>query len=99
MKTKLCSLLVVLAIAAPHAAAANKDMVALQTMVQALQTQLQQLQQSIDERMGVMKNLVEASTDNVNKMSVSVNNLQEALNRQLQQQQQTTTGKVDQVSA
>jgi tol-pal system protein YbgF len=73
-------------------------MVALQTMVQNLQTQLQQLQQSIDERMGVMKNLVEQSADNVNKMAVSVNNLQAALDKQLQQQQQATGTKVDQLS-
>jgi len=100
MKTRTITLLLILgfALAAPRSFAANKDMVALQTMMQNLQTQLQQLQQSIDERMGVMKNLVEQSADNVNKMSVTVNNLQVALDKQLQQQQQTTGAKVDQVS-
>ncbi|HKD90723.1 MAG TPA: tol-pal system protein YbgF [Terriglobales bacterium] len=100
MKTRTITLLLVLgfALAAPRSFAANKDMVALQTMVQNLQTQMQQLQQSIDERMGVMKNLVEQSADNVNKMAVTVNNLQAALDKQLQQQQQTTGAKVDQVS-
>ena len=46
MKTRTfaVALLVLLASAAPRSFAANKDMVALQTMVQNLQTQLQQLQ-------------------------------------------------------
>lgn len=100
MKTRIFTFAVVLVLAAvaPPTYAANKDMVALQTMVQNLQTQLQQLQQSIDERMGVMKNLVEQSADNVNKMATSVNNLQATLDRQLQQQQQATGSKVDQIS-
>lgn len=102
MKSKICSLVLVfvfaLALAVAPAHAANKDMVALQTMVQQLSAQLQQLQQSVDERLGVMKSLVEQSTDNVNKMAINVGNLQEALNRTLQQQGQTTGGKVDQVS-
>lgn len=100
MKTRIFAILFALSLTfSPGAFAANKDMVALQTMVQALQTQLQQLQQSIDERMGVMKNLVEQSTDNVNKMAVTVNNLQTALDRQIQVQSQTTSGKVDQLSS
>jgi tol-pal system protein YbgF len=94
----LAAILTVCAIA-PRSFAANKDMIALQTMVQNLQTQLQQLQQSIDERMGVMKNLVEQSADNVNKMATGVNNLQATIDRQLQQQQQATGGKVDQLSS
>lgn len=100
MKTRTFTIVLALLIAAaaPPTFAANKDMVALQTMVQNLQTQLQQLQQSIDERMGVMKNLVEQSADNVNKMATSVNNLQVTLDRQLQQQQQATGTKVDQIS-
>src|SRR5947208_5399180 len=104
MKNKLFLVLAAMALifaAAPPAplSAANKDMIALQTMVQNLQTQLQQMQQSIDERMGVMKNLVEQSADNVNKMGTSVNNLQATIDRQLQQQQQATGGKVDQLSS
>src|SRR5947209_5090051 len=100
MKTRTFTLaLLIIAGVAPRSFAANKNMIALQTMVQNLQTQLQQMQQSLDERMGVMKNLVEQSADNVNKMAGSVNNLQAALDRQLQQQQQTTGGKVDQLSS
>src|ERR1039458_8284106 len=43
------------------AAAANKDMIQLQTQVQALQDQVARMQQSIDMNMGVMKNLIEQS--------------------------------------
>ena len=51
----------------------SKEIVQLQTQVQALQDQMMQMRQSFDERMGVMKNLVEQSTDNVNKVSSAVN--------------------------
>ena len=43
----------------------NKDMVQLQTQVQQLQEQMTAMQRSFDERMGVMKNLVEQDTDAV----------------------------------
>src|SRR5436305_8745350 len=74
--------------------AANKDMIQLQTQVQALQEQMARMQQAFDERMGVMRNLVEQTTDNVNKMSVSVDNL----NKSLQQQNADAAGRLDQVS-
>ncbi|MFL6299462.1 MAG: tetratricopeptide repeat protein [Terriglobales bacterium] len=74
--------------------AANKDMIQLQTQVQALQEQMARMQQSFDERMGVMRNLVEQTTDNINKMSVSVDNL----NKSLQQQNADAAGRLDQVS-
>ena len=83
----------------PSASAASKEIVQLQTMVQNLQDQLQHMQQSIDERMGVMKDLVQQSTDNVNKMGVAVTNLQTTLNQQIQQQTKDSGAKVDQVSA
>src|SRR5256885_2445905 len=75
--------------------AANKDMIQLQTQVQALQEQMARMQQSFDERMGVMKNLVEQTTDNINKMSVSV----DTLNKSLQQQNADAAGRLDQVSS
>ena len=83
----------------PSASAANKEIVQLQTMVQNLQDQLQHMQQSLDERMGVMKDLVQQSTDNVNKMSAALNTLQSTMNQQLQQQSKDSGAKVDQVSA
>jgi tol-pal system protein YbgF len=52
------------------------------------------MQQSFDERMGVMRNLVEQSTDNVNKLSESVQTMQKSL----QQQNADSQAKIDQVS-
>jgi TolA-binding protein len=74
--------------------AVNKDMVQLQTQVQQLMDAVARLQQSNDERMGVMKDLVQQSSDAVNKMSVNV----DALHRQIQTQQEAQGVKIDQVS-
>src|SRR5271157_92717 len=69
-------------------------MIQLQTQVQTLSDQVARLQQSTDERMGVMRNLVEQSADSVNKMSVAVNELQQ----KTQTQSADTSGKLDQIS-
>src|SRR5437016_13102985 len=74
--------------------AVSKEMVQLQTQVQGLQDQMSRMQQAFDERMGVMKNLIDQSTDNINKMTVAVDSLQ----KNLQQQNTDSAGKVDQVS-
>jgi tol-pal system protein YbgF len=68
-----------LPLASPHAFAVSKEMVQLQTQVQQLQDMVQHLQTSNDERMGVIVNLVQQNTDNVNRMMGAVNNLQNAL--------------------
>src|SRR5713101_6349957 len=97
MKNRIViSLLVIAAIAAFRLPAepANKDMVQLQTQVQQLQDQMARMQQSFDERMGVMRNLIEQSTDNVNKMSIAVDTLQ----KNLTQQNTDNSAKMDQVS-
>ena len=74
--------------------AANKDIVQLQTQVQQLQDQMTQMKQSFDERMGVMKNLIEQNTDTANKVTTAINQLQNSLNKQ----QQDRAGQVDQIS-
>src|SRR4029077_13797735 len=74
--------------------AANKDMVQLQTQVQQLQEQMTAMKTSFDERMGVMKNLVEQNTDASNKSTAAINALQQTL----QKQQGDSAGKVDQLS-
>jgi tol-pal system protein YbgF len=74
--------------------AANKDMIQLQTQVQALQDQVARMQQSIDMNMGVMKNLVEQSADSVNKMNSAVNDLQQ----KMQAQGTDANGRLEQVS-
>ena len=74
--------------------AVSKEMIQLQTQVQTLSDQVARLQQSMDERMGVMRNLVEQSADSVNKMSVTVNDMQ-----QKSQAESTDNSKLDQVSS
>ena len=73
---------------------ANKDMVQLQTQVQQLQEQMTAMQRAFDERMGVMKNLVEQDTDAVNKVAGALNGLQTTL----QKQQADGGSKTDQLS-
>ena len=54
-------------------------MVQLQTQVQQLQDMVQHLQTSNDERMGVIVNLVQQNTDNVNKLMAAMGALQVTL--------------------
>lgn len=88
------ALLALFTLAAPPAHAVNKDMIQLQTQVQQLQDAVARLQQSNDERMGVMKDLVQQSADSVNKMSGAV----DALQLQMKNQQEAQGAKIDQVS-
>lgn len=64
---------------ATPARAENKDMVRLQAQVQALADAVARLQQSNDERMGVLKDLVQQTADSVNKMTATVTNLQQQM--------------------
>jgi len=79
----------------PTAFGANKDMVALQTQVQALQDQLARLQQANDERFGAMRSLLEQNTDTINRVANSL----DAISHSLQTATADQGGKVDQVSA
>lgn len=76
----VCAALLVTA--ASPAFAVNRDMVQLQTQVQQLQEAVAHLQQSNDERMGVLRDLVQQSADSVNKMSLAVESLHQKLNAQ-----------------
>src|SRR5215469_5610237 len=78
----------------PASAGTKEQLIQLQTTVQLLQDNMVRMQQSFDERMGVMKDLITQQTDNVNRMSAAVDNLQKTL----QQQTADSSGKVDQVS-
>jgi len=74
--------------------AVNRDLIQLQTQVQQLQDQMTHMQQSFDERMGVMKSLLDQNTDNINKATAAITSLQTSL-----QKQQTDSGThVDQLS-
>lgn len=97
MKTRRIRTLIAFAtflLAVTPAWGVSKEIVQLQTQVDALQQQMAQMKQSFDERMGVMQHLIEQSTDNVNKVAASIADLQGSL-----QKQQTDSGsRVEQVS-
>jgi tol-pal system protein YbgF len=88
------ALFVILWLSVAPAFGANKEMIQLQTQVQQLQEQMTGMQRSFDERMGVMRNLIEKDTDSVNKVAAALNNLQQTL----QTQQQGEGSKADQIS-
>jgi tol-pal system protein YbgF len=74
--------------------AVNRELVELQTQVQQLQDQITNLKQSLDERMGVIKNLMDQNTDSINKVTTAITNMQVTL----QKQQSDTNNHVDQLS-
>src|SRR5215470_18749536 len=90
----ILALFLTLWIALAPAYGANKEMVQLQTQVQQLQEQMTAMKTSFDERMGVMKNLVEQNTDVANKLNTSIKDLQTAITKS----QQDRAGQVDQIS-
>jgi len=92
--TALVVLIMMVAAPVTPAFAVSKEMVQLQTQVQDLADRMARMQQSFDERMGIMRNLVEQSTDNVNKLTESMQTLQKGL----QQQNTDSQTKIDQIS-
>jgi tol-pal system protein YbgF len=86
MTLRRCSILIALLstlwLAVTPAWGASKEMIQLQTQVQQLQEQMTAMQRSFDERMGVMKNLVEQDTDAINKVTVALTTLQATLQKQ-----------------
>ena len=74
--------------------AVSKEIIQLQTQVQALTDQMARMQQSFDERMGVMRNLIEQSTDSMNKLASGM----DAVQKSMQQQSGDTEGRVEQLS-
>ena len=90
----LLSLALLLTIWIAPAYGASKEIIELQTQVTQLQQQMTTMMRSFDERMGVMKNLLEHNTDAANKVTAAINELQASLNKQ----QQDRAGGVDQIS-
>jgi tol-pal system protein YbgF len=88
------ALALLLAILIAPAHAVNKDLVELQTQVTQLQQQMTQMKQSFDERMGVMKNLLEQNAATNAKVSDAIAELQASINKQ----QQDRSGQGDQMS-
>ena len=93
-RSAVFAVLSMLCLAAMPAWGVNKETIQLQTQVQQLQEQMTAMQRGFDERMGVMKNLVERDTDAVNKVAAAVN----ALQATLQKQQGDSSSHVDQLS-
>src|SRR6266536_3697529 len=81
-------------VGATPAWAVNREIVELQTQVQQLADQVTTLKQSLDERMGVLKNLMDQNTDSINKVTSAVTNIQTTL----QKEQSDTSNHVDQLS-
>jgi len=74
--------------------AVNRDIVQLQTQVDQLQQAMTQMKQSFDERMGVMKSMMEQNSVIANKVSAAIDNLQSSINKQ----QTDRAAQVDQIS-
>jgi len=86
--------LLLLSISLAPAYGASKEIIQLQTQVDQLQHQMTQMKQSFDERMGIMKNLLEQNTDAANKVSAAIDALQTSINKQ----QLDRAAQVDQIS-
>ncbi len=91
----LLVLLIVLSVSIQPAWAVSKEMIQLQTQVQALQDQMTQMQQSFNERMGVMKSLMDQNTDSMNKVTAAIVALQGNLEKL---QNDDGSGRTDQLS-
>ncbi len=86
----------------PCAHAASREIIQLQTQVQALSDMLQALQRSNSEQLGVLQHLVEQSNDSVNKMTQQMTSLQakvdtEGQNNPLSGQIQSLNDSVDEL--
>src|ERR1017187_2066582 len=76
------------------ARAASKEIIELQTQVQQLMDMMQRLQSTMDARFGVLQHLVEQTADSANRMTTSVDALQQKINAQ----SEATNGKLDTTS-
>ena len=105
----LVALVAVVALASLPAHAESKDMIQLQTQVQALQDAIAKLQQTNDESFGMLKQLIQQTADSVNTMSATVNGLklsmqnqQDAIgasNQQVSGQVQSLNDSIDELKA
>ena len=77
-----------------RAHAASKEIIALQTQVQQLLDMVQRIQSTLDSRFGALQGLVQQTVDNTNKVSASM----DALQQKLAAQNEAIGGKVDSTS-
>jgi chromosome segregation ATPase len=83
-----------LASAPAPAHATSKEIIELQTQVQQLLDMVQRLQSTMDTRFGVLQHLAEQTADDANRMTATVNALQQKINAQ----SEAGAGKIDAVS-
>lgn len=68
--------------ASVHAESTKDTVVALQTQVQQLMDAVQRLQSTVDSKFGLLQHLVEQTADNANRMTTTVDALQQKINAQ-----------------
>src|ERR1039458_2757332 len=83
-----------LASAPVPAHAASKEIIELQTQVQQLLDMVQRLQSTFDSRFSVLQHLAEQTADDANRMTATVNSLQQKINAQAE----AVSGKLDTTS-
>ena len=71
--------------------ATSKEIIELQTQVQQLLDMVQRIQSTLDTRFGVLQHLAEQTADDANRMTATVNALQQKINAQ----SDAMTGKLD----
>ncbi|HKF22967.1 MAG TPA: hypothetical protein VKE93_15450 [Candidatus Angelobacter sp.] len=91
----LAFLLFGVCVSQPAAAGTNEQIIQVQVAVQLLQDSMARMQQSMDERMGAMRDLMTQQTANVNKMGATIQDLQKSLGAQTTD----SATKVDQISS
>jgi tol-pal system protein YbgF len=74
--------------------AASKEIIELQTQVQQLLDMVQRLQSTFDSRFSVLQHLAEQTADDANRMTATVNSLQQKINAQAE----AVSGKLDTTS-
>src|SRR5581483_4375448 len=94
LRSRVLTIVLAAGIMTAPAWAVNREMVELQDQVTQLQTQITAMKQSLDERMGVFKSLMDQNTDSINKVTAAITNMQVAL----QKQQSDANNHVDQLS-
>jgi len=85
MKTKRSStVLVFLILMVPNASAwsPDREMVQLESQLEALQDQTTRMQQAFDQRVGSIHNLNEENADAINKLLTTITRLQAAIERE-----------------
>lgn len=82
MSKKLFALLLLIGLCSAPAFAVPKEIIQLQQQVALLMNQVQDLQNAFTSNVAVIKSLISQNTDTVNKLTLTVANIQQTLNSQ-----------------